>query len=89
MARFMQSVHRASRRPVWHISYSAHLAGILSKTFCLIRYWVFWSPVRGNLHVFLSLDSANRVISKVCLQIIFVCESETGLQAWVRKNTRR
>ena len=30
----------------------------------------------------------NREISKVCLQIIFVCGSETGFLAWVRKNTR-
>ena len=25
----------------------------------------------------------------VCLQIIYVCGSETGFLAWVRKNTRR
>ena len=29
------------------------------------------------------------MISKVCLQINFVRESENCLQAWVRKNTRR
>ena len=31
----------------------------------------------------------NREISKVCLQIIFVCGSETGFLACARKNTRR
>ena len=79
----MQSVHPASRTHGLFII--VHLARILTKMFCLIRYWLFWSLVRGNFQVLLSLYSANRVISKVCLQIIFVCGSETGLQAWVRK----
>ena len=69
--------------------YSAHLAGIFKQKVCLFRYRVFWSPVRRNLQVFLSLYRANREISKVCLQIIFVCGSESGLLAWLRKNTRR
>ena len=69
--------------------YRARLAGILSKMFYLIRHCVFWSPVRGNLQVFLSLYRANRVISNVYLQNIFVCGSETGLQAWEPKETRR
>ena len=46
---------------------------------------MFWSPVRSYLQVFLSLYRVNREISKVCLQIVFVCGSETGFPAWVRK----
>ena len=38
---------------------------------------------------FSKLYRAKRKISKVCLQIIFVCRSETGLLAWVRKITHR
>ena len=49
---------------------------------------MFWSQVRRNLQVFLSLYTANREISKVCLQTIFGYVSETGLVAWVRENTR-
>ena len=56
---------------------------------CLIRFFVFWSPVRRYLQVFLSLYRANRKIGMVCLQIIFGYRSETGLLAWVRENTRR
>ena len=55
---------------------------------CLIRFFVFWSPVMRYLQVFLSLCRANRKISMVCLQIIFGYRSETGLLAWVRYNTR-
>ena len=52
-----------------------------------MRYCVVWLPVRSYLQVFLSLYRTNRKISKVCLQIIFVCRLETGLLAWVRKIT--
>ena len=55
----------------------------------LVRYCVFCSPVRRYLQVFLSLYSANRENSKVCLQISFGYRSETGFLAWVRENTRR
>ena len=85
---FMQSVHRASR-PHGLFYYGAHFSWHFKQKVCLIRYCVFWPPVRRNLQVFLSLYRANRVIGKVCLQIIFVCGSETGLLVWVRKNTRR
>ena len=49
---------------------------------------VLQSTIRSYLKVFLSLYSVNGEISKVCLHI-FVCGSETGFLAWVRKNTRR
>ena len=52
-----------------------------------MRYCVVWLRVRSYLQVFLSLYRTNRKISKVCLQIIFVCRLETGLLAWVRKIT--
>ena len=68
--------------------HSVHLAGILSKTFAPSDT-VFGSPVKRYLQVFLSLYRVNREISKFCSQIIFVCGSETGFLAWVRKNTRR
>jgi len=48
-------------------------------------YCVFSSPIRSYLQVFLSLCKVNREFSKVCLQIIFVCGSETGSLAWGRK----
>ena len=53
----------------------------LSKMFCLIRYWVFWLPARVNFRVFLSLYGENSVLSKGYLKIIFVCRSESGMQA--------
>ena len=37
------------------------------------------------MQVFLSLYSVNREIIKVCLQIIFVCGSETGLLGMLLK----
>ena len=48
------------------MAYSWHL----KQKVCLIRYCVFWSPFRRNFR--LSLYRADREISKVCLQIIFV-----------------
>ena len=41
----------------------------------------------GGICRYLSLYRANREVSKVSLQIIFVCRSETGLLALVCKDT--
>ena len=59
--------------------YSSSLFYVLHKT-CNQAF----SSRRRNLQVFLSLYRANRVISKVCLHISFVCGLETDLLAWVR-----
>ena len=66
---FMQSVHRASR-PHGLFYHSAHLAGIWSKKFASFDTVCFGHRLRRNFR--LSLYRANREISKVCLQIIFV-----------------
>ena len=76
-------------RMVWPISLQRAVSQHFKQNVCLIRYCLFWSPVRRYLQVFLSLYRANREISKVCLQIIFGYRSETGLLAWVREHTRR
>ena len=51
-----------------------------------MQYCVFWSQGKALLA---GISRANRDISKVCLQIIFVYGLETGLLALVRKNKRR
>ena len=47
-----------------------------------------WNLVRLG-SIYYAGYRVNREISKVCLQIIFVCGSETVFLEWVRKNTRR
>ena len=73
-----------------HITYfiSAHLAGILSNRFASCNTACFGHRT-GRICRYLSLYRANREVTKVSLQIIFVCRSETGLLALVCKKTRR
>ena len=81
----IRSAHRAS----WPHGMAYFIIVCFKQNVCLIRYYVFRSPVRRYLQLFLSLYRASREITKVCLQIIFGYGSETSLLAWVRENTRR